>query len=268
MAHDAPRSRPRGPRPRPWRPRPRASATRWPSSPRAGRHGPRLRHRGRPQHRLRRGRGRGGALDRLAGAAGRRRPQPLRRAGAAAGLGRDGRWPSARRPGGAPMACARPPSWPRWPTPCCCWWPWAPSSPKPCAGFARARRVDTDIVMLVAGLGVVINTATALLFMRGSQYDLNVRGAFLHMAATPACPWPWWSARPRIALTGLLWIDPALSLLHRRRDRARHLEPAARFRRPGAGRRARAASTWTRCAPGSAAPARRRRRSTTCTSGP
>src|SRR3989344_2721656 len=43
--------------------------------------------------------------------------------------------------------------------------------------------IDSDIVMLTAGLGVLINGATAMLFMRGSHDDLNVRGAFLHMAA-------------------------------------------------------------------------------------
>ena len=49
-----------------------------------------------------------------------------------------------------------------------------------------ARALDARTVMLVAGLGVLINGATALLFMRGSQSDLNVRGAFLHMAADAA----------------------------------------------------------------------------------
>jgi cobalt-zinc-cadmium efflux system protein len=38
-------------------------------------------------------------------------------------------------------------------------------------------------MMAVAGVGIVINTATALLFMRGSHGDLNIRGAYLHMAA-------------------------------------------------------------------------------------
>ena len=38
-------------------------------------------------------------------------------------------------------------------------------------------------IMVVAGVGIVINTATALLFMRGRESDLNIRGAFMHMAA-------------------------------------------------------------------------------------
>src|SRR3990167_7255664 len=47
------------------------------------------------------------------------------------------------------------------------------SSPVPTQGVT---------VMVVAGIGIVVNTATALLFMRGSAHDLNIRGAFLHMA--------------------------------------------------------------------------------------
>src|SRR3954452_5812138 len=43
--------------------------------------------------------------------------------------------------------------------------------------------VATRTVMITAAIGVVINTATALLFMRGGKADLNVRGAFLHMAS-------------------------------------------------------------------------------------
>jgi len=37
--------------------------------------------------------------------------------------------------------------------------------------------------MAVAGFGVLINTATALLFMKGRERDINIKGAFLHMAA-------------------------------------------------------------------------------------
>jgi cobalt-zinc-cadmium efflux system protein len=66
--------------------------------------------------------------------------------------------------------------------------------------------------MLVAGLGIVINTATALMFMRGSRRDLNVRGAFLHMASDAAISLAVVIGAGVIALTGLQWIDPALSL--------------------------------------------------------
>ena len=46
-------------------------------------------------------------------------------------------------------------------------------------------------VMVIAAGGILVNGGTALLFMRG-QNDLNVRGAFLHMVATPRLPpLPW-----------------------------------------------------------------------------
>lgn len=68
-------------------------------------------------------------------------------------------------------------------------------------------------MMVVAGLGIVINTATALLFMKGQANDLNVRGAFLHMAADAlvsagvvlAGALSWWLQWP--------WLDPVVSLL-------------------------------------------------------
>lgn len=67
-------------------------------------------------------------------------------------------------------------------------------------------------VMVVAGIGVVINTATALLFLRG-QEDLNIRGAFLHMAADALVSAGVVVAGALSLWQGWLWIDPALSLL-------------------------------------------------------
>jgi cobalt-zinc-cadmium efflux system protein len=78
--------------------------------------------------------------------------------------------------------------------------------------FVEPTAVSTGVVMLVAGLGIVINTATALLFMRGGKSDLNVRGAFLHMASDAAISLAVVIGAGVIALTGLQWIDPALSL--------------------------------------------------------
>jgi cobalt-zinc-cadmium efflux system protein len=72
--------------------------------------------------------------------------------------------------------------------------------------------IDTRTVMLTAGLGVVLNTATALLFLRGDRHDLNVRGAFLHMASDAAISLAVVLGAGLIALTGLAWIDPVLSL--------------------------------------------------------
>jgi cobalt-zinc-cadmium efflux system protein len=73
--------------------------------------------------------------------------------------------------------------------------------------------ITTSVVMLTAGVGIVINTATALLFFRNRGEDLNVRGAFVHMASDAAVSAVVVIGAAVIAATGLLWIDPALSLL-------------------------------------------------------
>ncbi|MFN3424482.1 MAG: cation diffusion facilitator family transporter [Novosphingobium meiothermophilum] len=68
-------------------------------------------------------------------------------------------------------------------------------------------------VMIVAAIGIVINTATALMFMRGRHHDLNIRGAYLHMAADAAVSAGVVVAGLLITLTGAQWIDPATSLV-------------------------------------------------------
>lgn len=76
--------------------------------------------------------------------------------------------------------------------------------PEPVAG---------TMVMIVAAIGIVINTATALMFMRGRHHDLNIRGAYLHMAADAAVSAGVVVAGLLITLTGAQWIDPATSLV-------------------------------------------------------
>jgi cobalt-zinc-cadmium efflux system protein len=73
--------------------------------------------------------------------------------------------------------------------------------------------VDSQIVIITASLGVVINGLTAMLFMRGSRSDLNVRGAFLHMAADAGVSLAVVVGAMIMGQTGILWIDPALSLV-------------------------------------------------------
>ncbi|MDY0199281.1 MAG: cation diffusion facilitator family transporter [Tenuifilaceae bacterium] len=77
-------------------------------------------------------------------------------------------------------------------------------NPEPVAGMQ---------VMIVAGVGVVINTFTALLFVKGQKHDLNIRGAFLHMAADAGISLGVVIAGLVISLTGILWIDPLTSML-------------------------------------------------------
>ncbi len=72
--------------------------------------------------------------------------------------------------------------------------------------------VASGALVWVAALGVAVNTATALLFMRGRADDLNVRGAFLHMAADAGVSLGVGAAGLVIGTTGWLWLDPAVSL--------------------------------------------------------
>ena len=72
--------------------------------------------------------------------------------------------------------------------------------------------VQGDIMMIVAGIGVLINTITAFLFMKGREKDLNIKGAFLHMAADAAVSLGVVLAGLIILSTGWLWVDPAISL--------------------------------------------------------
>lgn len=68
-------------------------------------------------------------------------------------------------------------------------------------------------VMIVAGIGVVINTVTALLFIQGQKEDLNIKGAFLHMAADAGVSLGVVVAGLLINLTGAMWIDPVTSFV-------------------------------------------------------
>ena len=73
--------------------------------------------------------------------------------------------------------------------------------------------VGAGLVMAVAAVGIVINTATALMFMRGRKSDINIRGAFLHMSVDAAVSAGVVVAAGAIALTQWTWLDPAVSLV-------------------------------------------------------
>jgi cobalt-zinc-cadmium efflux system protein len=73
--------------------------------------------------------------------------------------------------------------------------------------------VDGQTVIVVAAIGIAINTATAMLFMSGRKDDLNIRGAFLHMAADALVSAGVLISGLLIGWTGMLWIDPATSLV-------------------------------------------------------
>ena len=73
--------------------------------------------------------------------------------------------------------------------------------------------VEGVTIMVVAGIGIVVNTATALLFMRGSKSDLNIRGAFLHMAADALVSAGVVVAGGLALWFGWTWLDPVVSLI-------------------------------------------------------
>jgi cobalt-zinc-cadmium efflux system protein len=79
--------------------------------------------------------------------------------------------------------------------------------------FQEPVAVEGQAVIWVATVGVVINTLTALLFLRGSRGDINIRGAFLHMAADAGVSLGVVLAGVGILLTKWTWIDPAISIL-------------------------------------------------------
>lgn len=79
--------------------------------------------------------------------------------------------------------------------------------------LSNPSAVDAHVVIWVAAVGIAVNGATALLFLRGQAEDLNIRTAFWHMAADALVSAGVVAAAVLIGLTGLLWLDPLASLL-------------------------------------------------------
>lgn len=73
--------------------------------------------------------------------------------------------------------------------------------------------VEGGVIMAVAAVGIVVNGVTAWLFARGRKGDINIRGAFLHMAADAAVSIGVVAAGFLVIRTGWLWLDPATSLI-------------------------------------------------------
>lgn len=81
------------------------------------------------------------------------------------------------------------------------------------ARFSHPVPIQGNIVMWVAAIGVIINGITARLFMSGNKDDLNLRGAYLHMAADALVSLGVVIAGALLIWTGWTWLDPALSIV-------------------------------------------------------
>jgi cobalt-zinc-cadmium efflux system protein len=78
--------------------------------------------------------------------------------------------------------------------------------------FFEPEPVAGKLVMIVAAIGIVINAGTAMLFLRGRHDDLNIKGAFLHMAGDAAISFGVVLAGLIILMTGWHWVDPLVSI--------------------------------------------------------
>jgi cobalt-zinc-cadmium efflux system protein len=76
----------------------------------------------------------------------------------------------------------------------------------------RPEAIHAPLVIGIAAIGVVVNTLTALMFLRGRASDVNVRGVFLHMAGDAAISVGVIVAAAVILLTGWSWLDPLVSI--------------------------------------------------------
>lgn len=79
--------------------------------------------------------------------------------------------------------------------------------------FVTPQPVASGTIMIVAAVGILINGLTAWLFMSGRKSDINIEGAFLHMAADAAVSAGVVIAGAAILMTGWLWLDPLASLV-------------------------------------------------------
>ena len=79
--------------------------------------------------------------------------------------------------------------------------------------FSKPEVIGSNIVMVVAAAGIIVNGVTAWLFVSGSKSDLNMRGAFLHMLADAIVSAGVVAAGAVMMWTGWVWLDPLVSLV-------------------------------------------------------
>ncbi|MEZ0540963.1 cation diffusion facilitator family transporter [Fibrella arboris] len=79
--------------------------------------------------------------------------------------------------------------------------------------FRHPEPVAGGIVAWVAGVGIVVNAASALLFFRNKEHDLNMKGAYLHLLADALVSVGVVVSGLVIGYTGWFWLDPAMGIV-------------------------------------------------------
>ena len=79
--------------------------------------------------------------------------------------------------------------------------------------FINPVETEGKVISLVAGIGIVINTISAVMFFRDKEKDLNVKGAYLHLALDAIVSVGVVISGVIITYTGFKWIDPLISIL-------------------------------------------------------
>lgn len=79
--------------------------------------------------------------------------------------------------------------------------------------FIHPEHSEGKAISIVAGIGIIINSVSAYLFFRDKEKDLNIKGAYLHLATDALVSVGVVIAGFIMSYTGLLWIDPLISLL-------------------------------------------------------
>lgn len=74
-------------------------------------------------------------------------------------------------------------------------------------------QIHSQTIILVASLGILVNGFTAFLFMKGKEHDLNIKSSFMHFIADALVSLGVVVAGFIILLTGVTWIDSAVSLI-------------------------------------------------------
>ncbi|MBE0674505.1 MAG: cation transporter [Bacteroidales bacterium] len=79
--------------------------------------------------------------------------------------------------------------------------------------FSEPRSTEGMVIVVVAGIGIVINTLSAALFFRDKSSDLNMKGAYLHLAIDAVVSLGVVISGLVIFYTGWLVIDPMISMV-------------------------------------------------------